>query len=277
MCTKEDKNIAGEKLLRFVNKYLDGNIDNIVSFPLSKLYHDKEFGCPSDRRFDFDDTELMRCIYVLIFSDIWPGLSLDTLANYSYRGDTMNTYNTLFGRPEYGGCIHPGLEKFSPSPELSAKVADFRLEKYNRIGNMVVFPNIWLNGTTINRYRGCHPRWRDFFDRFLVAFKDVLVGSKESDKGLINLVRANSEYLSPFISEDGFNKMTKGLFLEDYLDAAGNPVIRSKGFYFWNRSLNPIDYCQEAHRYIDFSNRVIENRSKRMLDALKSNLLIINS
>lgn len=94
-----ERRIITEKIISFTNKYLDGDIDRIATFSLSKLWNDPEFGCPKPRRYDNDDTELMRCIYVLIFSDVWPGLTLESLERYEYRGETMNTYNTLFGQP----------------------------------------------------------------------------------------------------------------------------------------------------------------------------------
>ncbi len=130
-------------------------IDHLPDFRSSKLWNDYDFGCPNSEHYDNDDTEIMRAIYVLIFSDIWPGLTLDALANYKYRGDTMSTHNTLCGRPRYGVSMHPKFDRFSPH-ELSAKVIDFRLNQFNRMSNMIVLPNIWHKGTTINRYHRMH-------------------------------------------------------------------------------------------------------------------------
>lgn len=267
-----EKERAASIIKRFADKYLDGKIDDVVSFPLSRLYRDKEFGCPSDRRFDFDDTNLMRAIYVLIFSDVWPGLSFEALERYEYRGDTMNTYNTMFGKPDYSkGIWHPGLEKFQPDETLKKKVVDFRLNRYNLIGNMIVLPNIEFEGETINRYRGCN-HTHDFFDRFLRDFKAVLTGDSESDVKLKDLVKANAKYLDLFMNEEGFHNLISQLFLEDYIDDNGNPVISSKAFYYWIKDVPSQEYLTEAHRYIDFSNQVIEHRGKKMLEALKNEL-----
>lgn len=274
---KEDKHIAAERIKAFVNKYLDGDIDRLPDFRLSKLWKDDEFGCPGRERYDNDDTEIIRAIYVLIFSDVWAGLTLDALKNYRYRGDTMNTYNTLFGHPEYGVSMHPKFDRFSPPKELSEKVIDFRLNQYNRIGNMVVLPNIWHNGTTINRYRGLHEVWHDFFDRFLVAFKDCLIGADNTDADLNEHIIANAEYLHPFMSADGFSHLAKSLFFEDYLDENGNPFINSKGYCFWDYTISREDYFAEVNRYIDFATEVINHRGQRMLDALKLQLSIQNA
>lgn len=268
----EEKKIAASVIERFADKYLDGNIDDIVSFPLSRLYCDKEFGCPNDRRFDFDDTNLMRAIYVLIFSDFWPGLTFDSLENYAYRGDTMNTYNTMFGKPDYSKCImHPGLDRFNPSNELKEKVVDFRLNRYNLIGNMVVLPNVEFESETINRYRGCN-HTHDFFDRFLLDFKAVLTKNPEADEKLCHLVDVNTEYLDKYFSENGFKKLTTNLFFEDYLDSNGNPEVLSKGFYYWIKGVSADEYLAEANRYIDFSIQVITNRGNLMLKAINEQL-----
>lgn len=274
MDISDDKKLAAEKILKFVDKYLEGDIDKITTFPLSKLLHDKEFGCPSNRSFDCDDTELMRCIYVLIFSDVWPCLSFETLGNYTYRGDTMNTYNTLFGKPNYhNGIWHPGLNKFHPSDSLKKKVVDFHLKGYNLIGNMVVLPNIEFEGKTINRYRGCN-HTHDFFDRFLYDLKSALIKAPDCDITLHNLVKANALYLYPFLNQSGFKVLSSKLFFEDYLDSDLNPVVSSKAFYYWIKDVTSEAYLGEADRYIDFANKTIEHRGRHMLKILKDQLCI---
>lgn len=276
----EDKHIAADKIKVFVNKYLDGDINRLPEFQLSKLWNDNEFGCPGRERFDSDDTELMRAIYVLIFSDIWPELTLESLANYEYRGDTLNTYNTLFGSPykqyNHSKSKHPGLDKFNPTDELSNKAINFRFGIYSTLGNMAVLPNRWLNGTTINRYRGCN-HTHDFFDRFLVDFKAVLVDEPNCDEDLLALINHNGDYFEPFRSSEGFNRIINRLFLEDYVDSDYNPIIVSKAYYFWMRkdgySVTDEEYLAEAERHLDFSTKVIENRGRKMLAAIKKQLL----
>lgn len=53
---------AIEKIRHFSEKYLRGNLDNLLTFSMSKTFPDKEFGCSSESRFDCDDTEKMRSI-----------------------------------------------------------------------------------------------------------------------------------------------------------------------------------------------------------------------
>lgn len=273
---KEEKHIAVERIKAFIDKYLDGDINRLPAFRLSKLRNDEEFGCPNRERYDNDDTEIMRARYVLIFSDVWPGLTMEALTNYRYRGDTMNTYNTMFGKPVYGGSMHPGLDKFNPDAALKEKMVDFRLNHYNRIGNMVVLPNIELGGTTINRNRGSN-HTHDFFDRFLADFKAVLTGAPDFDSKLSDLVRANARYLDPFMSANGFHRLCSELYFDDYLDVDLNPEVKSKAFYFWMKDVSTDEYLEEANRYIDFSNSVIDNRGQKMLAAIKHQLSLLSN
>jgi hypothetical protein len=273
----EEQKFVAHKIMDFADKYLDGNIDLIASFPLGRLWNDPQFGCPESRRYDNDDTELMRCIYVLIFSDVWPGLSLNSLGQYEYRGETMNTYNTLFGQPPFpykSESMTPGLDKFPCVPsELRAKAADFRFNTYGRIGNMVVLPNRQLDcistESTINKYRGCHHVWHDFFDLFLNAFRIALVYNKYEYQRFQELIELNSDYLAPFRSETGFNHLVSGLFFDDYIGTDGEPKILSKGYFHWMKDVAPEDYFSEASRYLDFASEVINNRSIKMAEAIK--------
>lgn len=273
----DDKKLAAAKVKAFVDKYLDGDINQIAMFSLSKLWRDYEFGCLSSNRYDNDDTELMRCIYVLLFSDIWPGLTLEALQRYEYRGETMNTYNTMFGRPQFPYKLEnmaPGLVRIgSIPPELLFKAANFRFKTYGRIGNMVVLPNRQLDcaqtENTINKYRGCHVVWHDYFDRFLEALRKALVNNEYDYNRFRELIELNAEYFQPFQSEDGFNSLVKGLFLTDYIGSDGLPEVLTKGYYFWQMDLTPDEYFAEAERYLDFAAAVIDRRSEKMLASLK--------
>lgn len=259
-------NIPVQRIREFVDKYLDGNLDNFENFRLTLLNKDKIFGCPG-RSFDCDDTELMRCIYVVLFSDVFPNLSLETLELSYFRGDTLNTYNTLFGRPNENSK-HPGLDRFVVSNELRLKVEAFQMN-YSLIGNMIVLPNIKVKGKSINTYRGCHFQWHDYFDQFALALRDVLLGNVDVDNKLVELVSANASSFALFRGISGFKRFVDGLLLADYVDVNCSPVVSSKGYYFWKKDLYAKEYEAEANRYIDFSNKVINNRTKIMIQRLK--------
>ena len=46
----------------FVHDYLHDNINELATFQLYDLREDEKYGCPN-RKFDSDDTNLMRAIY----------------------------------------------------------------------------------------------------------------------------------------------------------------------------------------------------------------------
>lgn len=265
-----DRAAAIEKIRRFSEKYLGGDLDNLLTFSMSKIFPDKEFGCRGESRFDCDDTEIIRSIYIVLFADVWPGLTTQSLADYTFRGETINTFNTMFGKPT-NESKHPRLDVLSPSAELSEKVVQFRTT-FHYVGNFVVLPNIWFNSTSINRYRGCHEEWHDFFDRFLVALEAVLTDQSDVDIHLKELVEANRMPFLPYFGTVGFKKLITSLYLEDYLNKDGNPFILSKGFCWWQDTIDRDEYFAEAERYIDFSTHVIEKRGLRMIAALKNAL-----
>ena len=256
----------------FIKERLDGDINRLAEFNLAELKGDKRYGCPS-RPFDCDDTNLMRSIYCLVFGDVFPAMNSATLKDYTFRGDTINTYNSMFGKPSEKST-HPGLDHYEPSPELSEKVKAFNI-KFQTIGNMMPLPCLLIGRQSINTYRGTHRDWKDFIDRFLAALRPILIGDNNGiDKGLAELVSVNMAYLKTYASENGYYQLMKGLILEDYLDAGGKPFIQSKGFYFWKKGIDRNAYLAEAERYIDFSKQVIDHRAARIIKILKSQLKI---
>ena len=108
-----------ELVAQFIEEKLEGDISRLATFPLGNLRNDKVSGCP-DRNFDSDDTELMRAFYCLVFGEVWKNLSMDNLGDGKIRGDTLNTYNTLFSQP--------WNEKFTtiwnPDDRLKAKMKE---------------------------------------------------------------------------------------------------------------------------------------------------------
>ena len=119
-----------ELVAQFIEEKLGGDISRLATFrlatfPLGNLRNDKVYGCPG-RNFDSDDTELMRAIYCLVFGEVWVNLSMDNLGDGKLRGDTLNTYNTLFSQP--------WNEKFTaiwnPDDELKAKMKEFQTTCY---------------------------------------------------------------------------------------------------------------------------------------------------
>ena len=234
-----------ELVAQFVEEKLEGDINRLATFPLGNLRNDKVYGCPG-RNFDSDDTELMRAVYCLVFGEVWENLSMDNLGDGKLRGDTLNTYNTLFSQP--------WNEKFTAiwNPDLPDR----------RIGE-------W----SINKHRGCQNDWHDYEDRFLEALYIVLTGDSRKDPDLEELVELNKEDFMPFYGKNGWVKFVDGNLLMDYVDSDYVPIIRSKGYTYWRGGYTNHDrFIAECHRYIDESTRIINNRAMIIIERIRHHL-----
>ena len=98
----------------FIKERLDGNTDSIVDYDLGRLRSDKLYGCPG-RKFDPDDTNLMRAIYCVVFGDVWENLSWENSGEGKLRGDTINSSATFFSYP----WKDEFTSKWNPPAELS--------------------------------------------------------------------------------------------------------------------------------------------------------------
>ncbi len=248
----------------FTAQYLDGNIERIATFELAKLRYDKVYGCPG-RNFDSDDTNLMRAIYYIVFGKTW-NIEYQDLEHMKMRGDTINTYSTLFSRPWQERFI----QIWHPDAEFLAKRSVFHKTCYT-MGNMTMLPNIALADWTINQHRGCHDEWHDYEDRFLSALRQVLLDDKHADPDLKDLIDLNCKYFSPFWGEQGWRKFIEGNMLEYYVDENYIPVISSKGYTYWRGGyINRDRFFEECHRYMDFTTNIINDRAQRMIEKLKN-------
>ncbi len=248
----------------FVVEKLNGYIHRLADFPLGSLRGDRTYGCPG-RNFDSDDTELMRAIYCVVFGETWKNLSMDNAGNGKLRGDTLNTYNTLFSPP--------WKERFTsiwnPDEELVEKIKAFHVTAYT-IGNMAILPDRRIGEWSINMHRGCHDEWHDYEDRFLAALYKVLTKQEDRDLDLEELVRLNNVDFEPFYGEEGWHRFIDGNMLEYYVDDNYLPVVSSKGYTFWRGGYtNRERFFAECHRYIDFSMTVIKDRARRMIKKIE--------
>ncbi len=256
-----------EIISSFVNERLDGDIERLSTFPLGKLWKDDIYGCPG-RKFDSDDTELMHAIYCVVFKDTWKNLSMDNLGDGKLRGDTMNTYNTLFAHP----WSDMFTERWNPDEKLLDKMKAFQDICYT-IGNMTVLPDRRIGDWSINRHRGCHDLWHDYEDRFLAALYQVLMRDPLCDPDLQELVELNHEDFAPFYGEEGWKRFIDMNMLEYYVDVEYKPVITSKGYTYWRGGYtNKERFFAECYRYMDFSTDIINKRAGRMIEKIQEKL-----
>lgn len=253
---------------QFVDERLDGDISKLATFELRYLNGDDKYGNPG-RGYDSDDTELMRAIYCVVFKDAWPDIE-SNLRKYRLRGDTLNTFATLFGkiRGDYRAEVHPGLDQHNPPLEIIRIVEDYYRVCWT-MGNMTILPNAFINNHTINTYRGCHEVWHDYEDRFLQGLYRVLTDGVPKDEGLLIHIQKNGDFFKPYFGYDGWRKFVDSHFLNDYVDEHYAPVVLSKGYCYW-RSWRMTDeqYFEEVKRYCEFSTNVIGHRASKMIERL---------
>ena len=261
----------------FVGERLEGKLDRLKDFNFASLENDVKYGQQKGIDFDADDCLLARAIYVLVWGDVFPCMNMLSVGSgRAYRGDTMNTFHTMFGReiPEQPG-YYRGLESFHPDEKMRSLARQFH-KLVPTIGNYIVLPNRkGRNGETINKYRGCHDLWHDYFDQFLVALENVLTDAPQQDAELRTLVKKCNDFaFCRYRGAEGFRQMAERLMLDGYLGENGhafifNTVMTGKVQYHW-MELRPSDeeYLKGAQWYARNAIQIIHSRAERIIDSL---------
>lgn len=262
-----------ETLVRdFITTYLQDNLENLRQFDFKELQNSEKFGC-HDRPFDCDDTNIMRAIYVVLWGDLLPNLTMENCGyRKQYRGDTMNTFHTMFGRAIEGRPgFFAGLEKYSPNDALREKVRHFG-KLCSNIGNYLVLPNYYANNTTLNCYRGTND-WHDFFDRFLIELYKVQTNAASQDKVLAELVRINNFCFKHFQGKENFQNFLDAMLLTDYCDSQTRlPTEIFAMNYHWMDEKNPEKYFQDSECYLFHTEKIIRSRCNQIIAQLQQKL-----
>ena len=255
----------------FVEERLQGNLNELVRFDFAQLRGDNKYGVCSGESFDCDNTNLSRAIYLLVFEDVWSDLSLLSLENGMYRGDTINSFNTTFGKTVATGGF-AGLNRFGPDEDLQQRVLKFH-SLYHTIGNFMVLPNACVVGHTLNTFRGSYYQWRDYIDKFVEALHLLLTAPQSVDNGLFyQLIAANIKDFEPYYCQEGFELLMDKLLLNDCINQEGRPKQLFDVVYHWDRRLTRDIYLRPINQYLDFSESFIEKRGAKMVEILASKL-----
>ena len=251
----------------FVEHRLDGDLSRLARFDFAKLRADKKYGICSGDSFDCDNTNLSKAIYLLVFEDIWSDLSFATLESGLYRGDTINSFNTTFGKAVTVGGF-AGLNRFEPDESLQQRVLKFH-SLYHTIGNFMVLPNARVAGHTLNTFRGLCYQWRDYIDKFIGALHLLLTEPQSADNATFEqLIAANSKDFEPYYHQEGFELLMDKLLLGDYIDQDGKPKQLFDVVYHWDRRLTRENYLRHVNKHLDFCEDFIEKRGAKMVEIL---------
>ena len=281
--TVDDRLPDAQTLLReFVREKLNGNLDNFRDFDFETLKEDTRFGTADPKQFDGDNTFIIRAVYVLLWCEVFPKMT-DWRAigtGKSYRGDTIHTFHTIFGRadPDAPGHFY-GIDRFAPvDAALYDRIRRF-WKKMCTLGNYVVLPNAAAtdkgNTVTLNTYRGTN-RWRDYFDQFLLALEPCLSSGSRDDATLYELVHGgNAPAFAAYRGPGGFTHLVKALLLDDYLDDAGHAKnlfadANGKVRFHWERPQPEREvYFKGVENFLDRAERIISRRTDRMIERLR--------
>lgn len=264
-------NKAKSLINNFVEERLQGDFNKLARFDFAQLRGDKKYGVCGGRSFDCDNTILAKAVYLLVFEDVWNDLTFFSLENGMYRGDTINSFNTTFGKADTMGGF-AGLNRFKPDENLQQRVLKFH-SLYHTIGNFVVLPNACSQRHTLNTFRGSYYRWRDYIDKFIVALHLLLTDSQPvNNEQFYKLIAANIKDFEPYYHQEGFELLMNKLLLNDCINQDGVPKQLFDVVYHWDKQLTRELYLIHVNKYLDFSESFIEKRGAKMVHILASKL-----
>ena len=262
-------NKAKSLITSFVEESLQGNLNELAHFDFAQLRCDKKYGVCSGGSFDCDNTNLSNAIYLLVFEDVWNDLSLSSLENGLYRGDTMNSFNTTFGKAVTTGGF-AGLNRFEPDKSLQQRVLKFH-SLYHTIGNFMVLPNTSAVKYRLNTFRGSHYQFRDYIDKFIGALHLQLTAPQSANNELFSqLIMANIKDFEPYYHQEGFELLMDKLLLNDCINQEEKPKELFDVVYHWDKRLTRDIYLKHVKQYLDFSESFIERRGSKMVEILAS-------
>ena len=294
-----------EIVRKFIDEVLDGDIEKLRNFCFEDL---ATHACETDFIGDIADPDMYlitQAIYIILWGDIY-NLTFEKMGSwnwkneYAYRGDTMNSFGSIFGKENLeSGKEFAFRAKFygaDKKTELWKRIEDF-YKTYHYIGNFIVIPNRGsvkngINGARAGFYdsKECEGM-RDYFDWFLIALykyqMKVLCGNINMSKFELQL-QMNPEYsprvmdmkeweerffLSPYYVAVYSNRREPERLFKTQLDARlkvtdpnGNDPEKS---YFQTD-----EYLELMEDYIDKSNAVIEYRTNKIIEELKEKVII---
>lgn len=259
---KKVSNIYARNLvLSFIKDKLDGNIKNLVDFNFKELKNDNKYGDCGGYAFSTEKTSIVKAIMSIAFSEVWPNISYEAFDKLEYEADIVNTFSMLFGLPL--GENFKGLQKFRPSAEILDRVWTFYRQHYT-IGNFVVWP---MNKASLALCRNKMGRKYQYIDSFIKALHTACCNTKKGNKDLLQITK--SKKFNEYRSNDGFALMCNRLMLDDYLDHRGNPKPIFEGIWSDQKDLSRDEYFNAVNNYLDFCEKIIYDRSKKIINKLK--------
>lgn len=310
-----------ELIISFRDTVLCGEIDRLAGYCFEDLKqymgkgNDKQkYVIPSDEsrgkqkdnrwEFDSDDTALARACYCVLWGHLFNigvgenyigSRTLDQHKTAPYRGDTMNSFKSVFGKTGDIEKMMPHrirMYELDKDIQIVTKVRDF-YKLYHTLGNMILIPNRG-NGKAaadgINNRRAAYPNGlRDYFDYFLMILYECQKKDGKIDKRILARGKAvydlmkkegpNQEYTSIDITE-----WKEEFALEDYFEGdIPKNILNCKDVNIDRFKITRFpekyrtDYTKDEYKvlveaYIDVCKGIIEKRSNKLVQRIKDEL-----
>ena len=260
----------------FAALHLGGNVEELAGLSFRTIQVlPLVYGFSTLDSADCDDTNLVWEVYHRLWgvervreSPPTPPDDPEYTSELWMRGDTMNSFRTLFGREieSVGAAPDPvigfkGLRRFGVEEVLFKMAHEFRYT-YHRIGNFLPLPNVKCGGKTMNTFRAA---WHDYFDQFLAALHECLLGKPRANAMLMELVDANAFFWDDYRGEVGWKRYVETFMLEDYCDVNLVPKQLYRGLWHWRRGVSREAYVCACREYIQTASELIDRRGKRMM------------
>lgn len=249
---------------RFVDEYLDGDIN--------KLAHTDLYAFKADTD---DDTELtgenvIHSVMALVFSDSWPGLTVQNIEQYNFCCSMMNEDIRLTGS-NIADQYMMGLQKFCPSKELNERAIRTN-HLLQTIGNFWVLPNNRNDKDTLSNYKDTTPHYRGYMDKYLKAIYAAITGHGKVDTRMKGILYKNRKLMNGYQGLEGFNLFVHNMMLDDYVDEQGMPKNIFPMVWSYMKGLNRDTYLCAVSIFCDFCEYAIPRRSQRIIGKLSKTL-----
>ncbi len=281
-----------EILRDFTRDVLDENINKLKDFDFTDLT------TYVGDIIDPDMYLITQAIYIILWGDLYD-LTFEKMGSwnwsneYAFRGDTMNSFGSLFGKEDKkkdrSFAFRAKLYNADQNPRLWKKINKFS-KSYHHIGNFIVIPN---RGTLRNGINGARAGYynreecegmRDYFDWFLIAVANYQNKVKKGDIHLSRFemqLQMNPEYNPAFLSIKDWEER---FYLRPYFED-GEPValfktpLEERLKVTDPNGANPEISYYEADEYLelledflDKSEGVIKYRTNKIIEVLEGKL-----
>lgn len=264
---KQDGTYERKLIKDFVEQKLDGDINRLIDFDFKKLDKDEKYGDCRGFAFSVEKTNIMKAIMSVAFGDLWPGLSQDSLDNYTYNVTHINQMHYLFGANILDQYFK-GMQELHPTKEQHERAVRVS-HLLDTIGNLWVLPGKIDADKDTYHYHG-------YADLFLKDLYNVMTGNSKARPDLKGTVYNARKQMVHLKGEEGFEKLARGLFLDDFLDYYGRPTDVLPQIWFLMKSLKKEGYFKAVDDYCTFMERFVPKRAKLIVEKLSRELSLEN-